>query len=179
MMCCNRFFQDGKNTGLQIRCMMGIWLFFKVKKRSFFQSRRKMVLMSTRSIQNSHLHPLKLIVSSWHSEIGLDGMAIVNLNGLVAQTINHCHLPSYPNARYRFLDSNHYSSYDPLWLKTNYHGTKSKTTTTTMPQSQTSWLWFNQKHSKFKQLNVLTNFFVPYSNTSNLTDDGQIRATYT
>lgn len=97
----DRWFLDGMSIGLQTRYMMGTWLCSKGKRRYSCQSQRRVVLMSTRSIPRLHLHPHKLIASSWHLGIGWGDMAIANLSGLASLTNNHCLQQSYPNVRYR------------------------------------------------------------------------------
>lgn len=88
--CCVRWFLDGTSIGLQIRYMMGTWLSFRVKRRSFFQRHWRVLLMLISSIQISHLHPPKQIALSWHFEIGWGGMATANLSGLARATNYLC-----------------------------------------------------------------------------------------
>ena len=97
--CCVRWFLDGMSIGLQIRYMMGTWLSFRVKRRSFFQRHWRVLLMLISSIQISHLHPPKQIASSWHFEIGWGDMATANLSGSAWATNNLCHQRFFQNVR--------------------------------------------------------------------------------
>lgn len=94
-----RWFLDGMSIGLQIRCTMGTWLSFRVKRRSFFQRQWRVLLMLIRSIQKSHLHLPKLIALSWHFETGWGDMATANPSGLAWAANNLRHQQFYQNVR--------------------------------------------------------------------------------
>ena len=96
---CVRWFLDGMSIGLQTRYMMGTWLSFRVKRRSFFQRHWRVLLMLISSTQTSHLHPPKQIALSWHFEIGWGDMATANLSGSAWATNNLCHQRFFQNVR--------------------------------------------------------------------------------
>lgn len=116
---CIRCFQDGMSIGPPIKYMMETWSSFRVKRRSFFQSQWKALLMSIRSTQSSHSHPLKQTALSWHFVIGSGNMATANPSGLALVINNLCRQQSYQNSRYGTSSSLAFNKPDPNFKQLN------------------------------------------------------------